>query len=428
VKSYDVRIWSIRKRPTKTASYEVRWKVAGTLPFSETFRTKALADNFRAQLLRAVQKGEAFETDTGLPDSMAPVKASLTWYDFARAYTAMKWPHAAPNSRDSTNETMTLVTTQLLDDKPGRPADDVLRRALRGWAFVVQGGDDEPLPVDIANALHWVAKASLPLVTLKNPADIRRVLDSLKLTLSGATAAAETVRRKRAVLFNALAYAVELGELPENPLTLVKWKPPKVTKEVDRRVVVNPRQAGELLAAVSYVGGYRRARGRRLVALFACMYFGGLRPAEAVALRRQDCTLPVSGWGSLILEKSRPTVGKRWTGTGSVHDDRGLKNRPANETRVVPIPPRLVRMLRAHIKEFGTAPDGRLFANERGGVVASTTYWRVWDEARYLALTPEQVASPLAARPYDLRHAALSSWLNAGVDPTEVAERAGNSV
>ncbi|MFI0086462.1 tyrosine-type recombinase/integrase [Streptomyces bobili] len=428
MKSYDVRIWSIRKRPTKKASYEVRWRVASTLPFSETFRTKALADNFRAQLLRAVQNGEAFDSETGLPDSMASVKPSLTWYDFARAYIAMKWPHAAPNSRDSANETMTLVTTQLLDDRPGRPADDVLRRALRGWAFVVQGADEEPPPVDIANALHWVAKASLPLVTLKNPADIRRVLDSLKLTLSGATAAAETVRRKRAVLFNALAYAVELGELPENPVTLVKWKPPTVTKEVDRRVVVNPRQAGELLAAVSYVGGYRRARGRRLVALFACMYFGGLRPAEAVALRRQDCTLPDSGWGSLILEKSRPTVGKRWTGTGAVHDDRGLKNRPANETRVVPVPPRLVQMLRAHIEEFGTAKDGRLFANERGGVVASTTYWRVWDEARHLALTPEQAASPLAARPYDLRHAALSSWLNAGVDPTEVAERAGNSV
>lgn len=27
-----------------------------------------------------------------------------------------------------------------------------------------------------------------------------------------------------------------------------------------------------------------------------------------------------------------------------------------------------------------------------------------------------------------LQHAALSSWLNAGVDPIEVAERAGNSV
>ncbi|MCC9709662.1 tyrosine-type recombinase/integrase [Streptomyces sp. MNU76] len=366
--------------------------------------------------------------ETGLPDSMAPAKESRTWYDFARAYVAMKWPHAAPNSRDSLNETMTLVTTELLGDRSGRPADDILRRALRGWAFVVQTGDGNEPPVDIGNALRWVAKASLPLATLKNPADIRRVLDSLKLRLSGDPAAAETVRRKRAVLFNALAYAVELGELPENPVTLVKWKLPKVTKEVDRRVVVNPQQARDLLAAVSYVGGYRRARGRRLVALFACMYFGGLRPAEAVGLRRLDCTLPEAGWGSLILEKTRPTVGKRWTGTGEVHDNRGLKNRPANETRIVPIPPRLVRVLLAHIKEFGTAKDGRMFANERGGVVASTTYWRVWDEARHLALTPEQVASPLAARPYDLRHAALSSWLNAGVDPTEVAERAGNSV
>ncbi|MDX3313966.1 hypothetical protein P1S61_33860 [Streptomyces sp. ME08-AFT2] len=124
----------------------------------------------------------------------------------------------------------------------------------------------------------------------------------------------------------------------------------------------------------------------------------------------------------MVLEKSRPTVGKRWTGTGEVHDNRSLKNRPPNEIRIVPIPPRLVRMLRAHIEEFGTAKDGRLFANERVGVVASTTYWRVWDEARHLALTLEQVASPLAARP------AARRTHNAGVDPTEVAERAGNSV
>ncbi|WP_328304825.1 hypothetical protein [Actinomycetospora sp. NBC_00405] len=43
-------------------------------------------------------------------------------------------------------------------------------------------------------------------------------------------------------------------------------------------------------------------------------------------------------------------------------------------------------------------------------------------------MTPAQAASPLAARPYDLRHAALTSWLNAGAPPTEVAERAGHSV
>jgi hypothetical protein len=38
------------------------------------------------------------------------------------------------------------------------------------------------------------------------------------------------------------------------------------------------------------------------------------------------------------------------------------------------------------------------------------------------------VASPLVRRPYDLRHAAISLWLNAGVPATEVARRAGHGV
>ena len=139
-----------------------------------------------------------------------------------------------------------------------------------------------------------------------------------------------------------IRYAVELEELPSNPLDRLSWKPPKVSEVVDRRVVVNPRQARELLTAVTYVGQQRRgphARGQRLMALYACMYFAALRPGEAVALRRQDCYLPATGWGRLTLEKSRPEVNRRWTDTASAHDERGLKHRPASETRRVPIPP-----------------------------------------------------------------------------------------
>lgn len=102
--------------------------------------------------------------------------------------------------------------------------------------------------------------------------------------------------------------------------------------------------------------------------------------------------------------------------------------RPPSDTRRVPIPPVLIEILRQHIKEYGTAEDGRLFRSERGGVVASTAYGDVWATARPLALTPQQVAAPLARRPYDLRHAAVSLWLNAGVPAPEVAERAGHSV
>jgi integrase len=42
--------------------------------------------------------------------------------------------------------------------------------------------------------------------------------------------------------------------------------------------------------------------------------------------------------------------------------------------------------------------------------------------------TKQVAASPLAKRPYDLRHACLSTWLMAGVPPTLVAEWAGHSV
>lgn len=427
MKSLDVKVWGVRKRNTKKSSYDVRWTVAGNV-FSEQFRTKALADHYRSKLLRATHAGEEFGTVTGLPDSMVERAASMTWYAFALKYLAMKWPHAAPNTRNGINEALTAVTMALLDERPGQPSEELIRRALRNGAFVLPGPDERELPTEMANTLHWVAKASRPLSDLGDAAIGRAVLDSLKLRLDGTAAAAETVRRKRRTLVNALHYAVDLGEFKENPITGIRWKKPNVAGEVDPRVVANPEQARSLLTAVSYVGGYGRARGRRLVGLFACMYYGALRPAETVGLTIADLKLPDAGWGTVLLNRTRPSVGKQWTDSGETHDDRGLKNRPVEEVRLVPIPPHLVAILRQHLDMFGTAEDGRLFTNERGGVVGSSTYYRVWQDARGLALPPAVVASPLAARPYDLRHSALSTWLNAGVDATEVAERAGNSV
>jgi len=36
------------------------------------------------------------------------------------------------------------------------------------------------------------------------------------------------------------------------------------------------------------------------------------------------------------------------------------------EVRTVPIPSELVKLLRAHIKRYGTTPDGRIFQTARG--------------------------------------------------------------
>lgn len=86
-----------------------------------------------------------------------------------------------------------------------------------------------------------------------------------------------------------------------------------------------------------------------------------------------------------------------------------VKFREAKSDRPVPIPPYLVGLLREHIKEFAVAKDGRLFANERGDVLGTSSYWRVWQEARPLALPPDKVESPLARRPYDLRHTCITN-------------------
>ncbi len=61
-------------------------------------------------------------------------------------------------------------------------------------------------------------------------------------------------------------------------------------------------------------------------------------------------------------------------------------------------------------------------------MIQDTGYGEVWAATRAEVLTSEEVTSPLARRPYDLRAAGVSFWLYSGVDPMEVARRAGHSV
>ncbi|MFI9118154.1 hypothetical protein ACIGW0_01905 [Streptomyces bikiniensis] len=74
--------------------------------------------------------------------------------------------------------------------------------------------------------------------------------------------------------------------------------------------------------------------------------------------------------------------------------------------RRVPVPPHLVAVLREHLIISGTADGGRLFFGEKGSEDPSSTYYRVRQEARLLALPPAVAASPPASRPYYLRHPA----------------------
>ena len=106
------------------------------------------------------------------------------------------------------------------------------------------------------------------------------------------------------MLLNALDYAVELKLLDANPIKGLKWRAPKVAHEVDRRVVVNPTQARALLEAVRA----QQPSGPRLVAFFGVLYYSGLRPEEAVGLRRQDVELPALVWDEDAANGASPAI------------------------------------------------------------------------------------------------------------------------
>ena len=423
--TFKVRFWEVRKRD-RARPYDVRWLTEGR-EHSESFVTKALANSRRSELMQAARRGEAFDIESGLPVSELRRQSSASLVELAADYVAMKWPDQAANSRRSTIEAMATACAAFVTDAPGRPEVRELRRVLTVRVLPPEdrrtGLSDEE-----QEAVRWLCRSSRQVADLLEVASARQLLDGLTINLDGSTAAATVISRKRAVVHNLLGYAVERELLVANPLTNLRWKRPKRVEQIDPRVVINPAQARELLTAVSYVGRRNVDRGPHLVAFFATIYYSAARPAEAANLRETDCKLPEYGWGELTLWESRPAAGSRWTDSGEVHDRRGLKHRAARDTRPVPIPPALVRLLREHIERFGLAQDGRLFQSLNGRVVGSATYARVWAQARSYSFTPAQVASPLVGRPYDLRHAAVSTWLNAGVPAPEVAARAGHSV
>ena len=251
------------------------------------------------------------------------------------------------------------------------------------------------------------------------------MLDRISRKQDGTLAAANTANRKRMVIGNALEYACETGVLATNPVKRVKWRKPRTLKTVDPRVVINADQARRLLQAV----GAQGERGKRLVAFFACMYYGALRPEEVIDLRRSHLTrLPERGWGEMQLTHSEPRSGTLWTDSGKSRERRELKHRATGETRSVPIHPNLAGLLRDYLSTFPAGRGGRIFVGPRGGTVTEWVYLDVFHKARDAAFTRHEAASPLAVTPYALRHAAVSTWLNAGVAPPQVAEWAGHSV
>ena len=197
-------------------------------------------------------------------------------------------------------------------------------------------------------------RSSPSVEDLARSARLRPVLDALTLNLDGSQASSSTVARKRSALHSALTYAVELELLPHNPMNRLRGGTVTHSDVVDRRAVVNPNQASQLLAAVQKIYP-------SLEAYSPALYYAGHRPAEARHMREKDLRLPDPAARGL-----HPSASSSWTDSGRTDEDRQLKHRARRETGLVPAPPELVDTLRRHLQQFPSGHDGRLFITRTG--------------------------------------------------------------
>ncbi|MCC6434447.1 MAG: tyrosine-type recombinase/integrase [Acidimicrobiales bacterium] len=205
-----------------------------------------------------------------------------------------------------------------------------------------------------------------------------------------------TVRKAHQLVLAILNEAVDDRLIAANPALNVR-SVPKVPRATRRSL--DDDELGRLVEAMD-------ERYRAMVLLGA---FGGLRPGELIGLRVGD------------LDLLRRTVRVERTAT----DVRGevILGPPKTDAgrRTVPLPPPVVEALADHVARYGLRGDDVLFPAPKGGHL-SLNHWR----ARFWApaMKAAEITPPIT--PHQLRHRAVTTWAQAGVDPTTAAKRAGH--
>jgi integrase len=190
------------------------------------------------------------------------------------------------------------------------------------------------------------------------------------------------------------AASEDVGILAHNPVA--NFKMPKAPQE-DHEITVIPKDELTLiLIALASKGHHRKVRWD-LYAEF--MLQTGMRTGEVRALK----------WTDIDVDSNRILVHSNYTLT------HGHKNSTkTNKQRWVPLNQKVQGILR----EIDRTND-YLFPYNR---YAFQTYFRAKvDQLHSIGLVKQRY------RPYDLRHVAISRWLEAGIPVTQAAQWAGNT-
>jgi integrase len=397
VTSESVAIWDLQDRRSYGRTKKpwiVRWRV-GHHSKSAAFATKAEAQAFESRLRVAKSDGERFDSVSCMP---------VTWVDkqtpqvqaWARTWLGQQWPEWQPRTRTSAVDALAKWLPLM---SSGQQVPDGI------YSYLITALRPESVIDPTHKSEAWLTKNMLRLDEL-TPELLENVITEAAISSTGKRYAQTTLQRHRTTAKAMITRALDLQIIDRDP-----W--PKVQSGRSRRKTVR-RLAGasvnaKLLPDPTRMRQVIRAMqshqpASEMYAVIAhTMWLGGLRPSEVIDLDLSSCKLPASGWGELRVDQA--DIGEEEPGD------------PKTGPRTVPIPPELVEVLSAWIQKSGT----------KGFLFRTRSEKRPTNFGRTLHKACDEVGFP-RMRPYDLRHTAATTYLNAGTAPGEVAKRMGHSV
>ncbi len=398
----DVRIHGIQHRASSARTKKrwiVRWSVDG-LARSKAFATSNEANRYRALLEVAWHRLERFDRDSGEPESWRPRADPLQVHVWCRRWIGEQWGEWQPRTRTSAMEALARFAPLAVADGAPCPPDALRRHLMR--TLPPDAVFDETDPCEV-----WLARWSVTLQDLDRSrlAEIDR---RLGLGDAGQPLAAASASRFRKIARACVRRAVELEVLGADP-----WPPPpkgrsrrkatRAKRRVDVRRLPDPETMARALAAIPS----HQPASRMYQVMVAVMYFGGLRPSEVIMLRPSALHLPPTGWGRIDVREADISF-----------DEPG---EPKTGERSIPIPEVLVAMLCSWVDSKQVGDHDLLFRTRTDRRPTPSNWARTWQRA--LRQTGHK-----SLRVYDIRHAAATTWLAAGVPLGEVARRMGHSV
>lgn len=253
---------------------------------------------------------------------------------------------------------------------------------------------------------------------------------ALKLRVDGAEAQGQTVTKHTVALNEMLKWAVRTGRLSTNPFaTLEKHERPSTTMTIKK---VNQRRVppmSRVVALINYcrelaLAGDARAAFRVLPYL-ALIALAGFRPSEARGIR---AAVARTRLGLATLGRRITSPGRAFTSDGSPHEVGAMKWCQPGDSRYVPLPPMLVRLLRAHLERFGLCGDDLVVCDEDGKELDTTIIDKIWHEVRDGVFTdPDEADRFLSLDIGELRHT-RANLLAAGMPRLIVATWLGHSI